>query len=262
MVAAVAEVARDLSKSQVNEVVDILDAYALDPSHDLRGSLTRVLPASSQFLSLSRLLALCNNSSAALAPGMLASMLLVAQRAAEETRAEQSVELVWTGPEIIHVPLRRTEQVLLELIQSASESLLLVSFAVYMVSSVSDALTRAARRGVRVDICVESPEPGNVSVGYDTVAALGADVRQAANVYVWPLSKRRRAANGAVAALHAKCAVADAKKLLVSSANLTEYALSLNLEMGVLITGGHQPATVARAFERLIAEGTFVRLTG
>jgi len=42
--------------------------------------------------------------------------------------------------------------------------------------------------------------------------------------------------------LHVKCAVADASVALISSANLTDYTMSLNMELGVLVKGGlHSP---------------------
>lgn len=44
--------------------------------------------------------------------------------------------------------------------------------------------------------------------------------------------------------MHVKCAIADARYLLISSANLTGFALNLNMEMGVLISGGHLPEQV------------------
>jgi phosphatidylserine/phosphatidylglycerophosphate/cardiolipin synthase-like enzyme len=50
--------------------------------------------------------------------------------------------------------------------------------------------------------------------------------------------------------------------LLVSSANLTEYALNLNMELGVLIEGGPQPATVEHQFHELIARGVLQRVRG
>ncbi len=42
--------------------------------------------------------------------------------------------------------------------------------------------------------------------------------------------------------------------LFVSSANLTEYAMNLNMELGVLIQGGRLPGSVARRFERMIED--------
>ena len=62
--------------------------------------------------------------------------------------------------------------------------------------------------------------------------------------------------------LHAKCAVADAATLLISSANLTAYALSLNMELGLLVRGGPQPQEVAAHFTGLIQRGVLLPVTG
>jgi len=56
-------------------------------------------------------------------------------------------------------------------------------------------------------------------------------------------------------ALLAKCAVAYDAVLFVSSANLTVCALTLNMELGLLIQGGSAPRAVADHFTRLIAKG-------
>jgi phosphatidylserine/phosphatidylglycerophosphate/cardiolipin synthase-like enzyme len=56
--------------------------------------------------------------------------------------------------------------------------------------------------------------------------------------------------------LHAKCALADREALLVASANLTEHALELNMEIGVLICGGPLPEQAAEHIDGLIREGT------
>jgi phosphatidylserine/phosphatidylglycerophosphate/cardiolipin synthase-like enzyme len=53
---------------------------------------------------------------------------------------------------------------------------------------------------------------------------------------------------------------ADGRWLFLSSANLTEYAFSINLELGVLITGGEQPVLVERQFQQLIVDGLFVEV--
>jgi phosphatidylserine/phosphatidylglycerophosphate/cardiolipin synthase-like enzyme len=60
--------------------------------------------------------------------------------------------------------------------------------------------------------------------------------------------------------MHAKCAVADEDILFVSSANLTEFALTINMEMGILIRDGYMPGMVVRHFEALVQEGTLVGL--
>lgn len=51
---------------------------------------------------------------------------------------------------------------------------------------------------------------------------------------------------------------ADEELLFISSANLTEYALTLNMELGVLIKGGPLPGDVAAHFNRLIEDRVLV----
>lgn len=49
--------------------------------------------------------------------------------------------------------------------------------------------------------------------------------------------------------------MADGQVVLISSANLTEYAMTLNMEMGVLLRGGEWPLRVEQHFERLMHTG-------
>ena len=56
----------------------------------------------------------------------VAGMLLGAAEARLRVERELSVELVWTGPTTRFVPTRRTEQVLLDLIASATKDFFLV----------------------------------------------------------------------------------------------------------------------------------------
>jgi cardiolipin synthase A/B len=55
--------------------------------------------------------------------------------------------------------------------------------------------------------------------------------------------------------------VADDAQLFMSSANLTEYAMRHNMEMGVLITGGEEPGRVREHLRALVARGEFALKT-
>jgi cardiolipin synthase len=54
--------------------------------------------------------------------------------------------------------------------------------------------------------------------------------------------------------------VADGKRLFLSSANLTEQAFSINMELGVLITDGCAAAQVEAHFARMIETGSLVEV--
>lgn len=48
--------------------------------------------------------------------------------------------------------------------------------------------------------------------------------------------------------------------MFLSSANLTEYAFSVNMELGMLVTGGPLPAQVEEQFDRLIGNKALTRI--
>lgn len=187
----------------------------------------------------------------------VALALLAAAYTAKTLRGQQKIEPVWTGPETEVVPLRHTEQVLLQVIDAAQQTLHVVSFAVYKVKDIARALVRAAERGVTIHIYLETPDASQGKVAFDTIGALGQEVVQKARMYVWPLEKRQKSAAGKHGSLHAKICVADGRALLVTSANLTQYAMTLNMEMGLLVHGGPLPAQVEAHLNRLVDDGTF-----
>lgn len=181
-----------------------------------------------------------------------AACLRAAAHAERARRERQRVEATWTGPEQRDGIFRQTEPALLELLDSARERLLLVSYAVYRVPRVRDALLTAARRGVDLRVIVETPSRSEGQSEYDTLRALGPRIARVARVYYWPVERRPRDDNGRTGLLHVKCAVADGRNLFLSSANLTEYAFSLNMELGVLLKGGLLPAQIEAHFDALI----------
>jgi phosphatidylserine/phosphatidylglycerophosphate/cardiolipin synthase-like enzyme len=186
--------------------------------------------------------------------------LLTAVSTASYFRQNQQLELVWTGPDSRVIPLRRTDQALLQLIHEAQESLHIVSFAVYKAENIAQALVDAAERGVAISIYLETPDASEGKMSFDTVKALGDDAAQRARLYVWPKEKRPLTEEGKYGSLHAKIALADGRILLISSANLTGYAMTLNMEMGLLVRGGDAPKQVERHLLRLVEQGVFERI--
>ncbi|MBA3534350.1 MAG: hypothetical protein H0T73_20710 [Ardenticatenales bacterium] len=92
------------------------------------------------------------------AAGGLALALEAASATAQQYQALAQVDMIWTGPEVGEVHTRRTDQALLQVIQAAERELLVVSFAVYKIPLVTQGFIEAVRRGVRLRICLESPE--------------------------------------------------------------------------------------------------------
>ena len=204
---------------------------------------------------LSKYLAAWREHGGDLPPSTVALALRTAAHARRAHEQGQSVELVWTGPEAEGVSFRRTEQAILQVLDSAETRITLVSYAVYRIPHVRDALVRAAGRGVRVRVIVERGDKAGSQIEYDTLRSLGTEVAACSTVYYWPEDQRRQQ-SGKTGSLHVKCAISDGRCLLISSANLTEYAFTLNMELGVLITGGDLPRRVEERFGKLIEKGS------
>jgi phosphatidylserine/phosphatidylglycerophosphate/cardiolipin synthase-like enzyme len=188
----------------------------------------------------------------------VAVALLTAAKCEHDHRHDETVEVVWTGPEPADTRFRHTEQAVLEVIDTAATRLTVVSYAVYRIPRIRDALVAAADRGVGIRLIVETPNRIEGQGEYDCLSALGLNVASACSVYYWPQANRPRDDNGKVGILHVKCAVADGRRLFLSSANLTEYAFSINMELGLLVTGGNLPGQVERHFERLVEAGYLI----
>lgn len=165
--------------------------------------------------------------------GELASMLLAASHVYNKAIAEQITELVWTGPTTPFVSARRTEQALLQVINSSEKTLFITSFVAYDVSTLVRALNAATDRGVALSMLLELSKDQGGNINFDVIGKM-RDLVPSAKLYAWR-DKVDPFFDGSV---HAKVAVADGKTCFITSANLTGHAMEKNMEAGVLITGG------------------------
>jgi phosphatidylserine/phosphatidylglycerophosphate/cardiolipin synthase-like enzyme len=190
----------------------------------------------------------------------VAVALVTAAQCEHDHRHEETVEIVWTGPEPAETRFRQTEQAILEVVNSATKKLTVVSYAVYRIPRIREALVAAASRGVGIRLIVETPNRIEGQGEYDCLLALGDDVASACSMYYWPQENRPKDDNGKIGILHVKCAVADGHRMFLSSANFTEYAFTINMELGLLVTGGKLPCRVERHFDGLLAAGVLVKV--
>ena len=177
-------------------------------------------------------------------------MLLASSHVIAKAAREQSTELVWTGPTTPFVSARRTEQALLQVIDSARSTLFITSFVAYDVSSIVAALNVASARGVSISMLLESSQEHGGSISMDVIGKMRSLV-PAARLYGW-LDKTDEFADGRV---HAKVAVADGKVCFITSANLTGYAMERNMEAGILVSGGQIPSTLDEHLRALVNIG-------
>jgi phosphatidylserine/phosphatidylglycerophosphate/cardiolipin synthase-like enzyme len=179
--------------------------------------------------------------------GEVAGMLLGASGAHLRVERDLSVELVWTGPTTRFVPTRRTEQVLLDLIASATTDLFIVSFVAYDVPSVVAAMNDAASRGVRLRVLIEASKALGGTLEKDLVPKMRGCI-PTVEIFTW----RQRIESFVDGKVHAKIAVVDGARAFITSANLTGHALEKNMEAGILINGGPLPKSLADHLQALI----------
>jgi phosphatidylserine/phosphatidylglycerophosphate/cardiolipin synthase-like enzyme len=178
----------------------------------------------------------------------MSAMFRAASATASLAAGASSVEMVWTGPDTGMVPIRHTAQVLTGLIEEARERLFLVSFVAFHVGSVVDALQHAIERSVRVQVLLEQSKEHGGNVSVDSAAILRRNLPRAL-LYEW--DKKMMDAS-LTASVHAKCAVADGTVAFVTSANLSDAAMERNMEIGVLLRGGHVPRLLDQHLAALI----------
>lgn len=215
--------------------------------------LLQQLPKPSWRQALTNLMTLWYAQSPSLKGESIVAALWTAHYCIERRQEALEVEVVWTGPEVSRIPVRRTEQVLLQLIRSSATSLTLISFAIYQVPTIGEAIIAALRRGVRVRIIAETPEDDRFAP-FGVSAGLGSKIAQRAEIYEWPKDKRPTDKTGRYGSLHMKVAIADRHHLFVTSANLTNYALSLNMEMGLLVHSEDIACQISEHLDQLVQQ--------
>ena len=158
------------------------------------------------------------------------------------------MDILWTGPTTTAVPVRRMEQSLCELIDSAREKVLIVSFVAYKAEKVYSAIRSAIERGVRVSFLTEASKEHGGSLDVDPVDLLKKKFPEA-EFYRWD-----NADPSHPAVVHAKCAIADESRALVTSANLTGAAMDKNMELGLMISSRRVSSRIAAHFAALVTE--------
>ena len=183
-------------------------------------------------------------------PDVLRGVLFGASQAFNYVSNIEKTELIWTGPSTRLVPTRRTEQALLQLVNSATESLFITSFVAYKVGPVINALRAAIDRNVGVAFLLEESQFEGGTLDFDSIALMKEELL-GADFFTWDTGSGEFSGGK----VHAKVAVCDRSTCFISSANLTGHAMEKNMEAGVLIQGGSVPSQLQDHLYGLIDTG-------
>ena len=242
LINAVYEISQQLSPEKIQSIASKINQATIKITV---GELSGLVSTQVAFRSLSELVEAWKNTK--VNAGELAAMLLASSNAIKQIAAEQSIDLVWTGPTTPFVSTRLTEQALLDVITAAQKELFITSFVTYDVAIILNSLNEACNRGVVVSILLELSHDQGGKVSIDGIGRMKTIVPQAL-LYSWQ-DKTDVFINGSV---HAKVAVADEHICFITSANLTGNAMEKNMEAGVLITGGEIPKLMHNHLRSLV----------
>lgn len=174
-----------------------------------------------------------------------------------ERALSPKIQVVWTGPKVGGSFVRATREVVREIVRSATRELLVVGYWLAaredgegIIEEFIDLLAEATGRGIALTIVLDERKRVD-----------GTDNRKVL-LDVWPrgvplprLLTWKLPLDDKHLKLHAKLLAADEFDALVTSANLTWYAMDRNIEMGIRIVG-EAASTISQHIKLLDQQGT------
>ena len=219
---------------------------------------------------LSRLLGELNRlHEAGLPPAHIAEVLraVALERKLREATSDR-LELVWTGPETPGSQSRDTSVVARELFETATRTVLVSTYAVYLGKDVFEPLAKRMEElpALRVLLFLNVPHPPGSDFEPDAVARdyfheflkKNWPGPREPELYYDPRSLEKKADERGV--IHAKVIVVDGRTALVTSANFTEAAHARNIEAGVVVHDAAFATSLEQQFTSLVGAGVLRRV--
>lgn len=162
----------------------------------------------------------------------------------------ECADLVLTAPDSFRVKALRTKETLQKLIEGTEKSLTITGYSISdYFADMLDVIIRKSQQGVYVRLYVNDMEKQKSAL--DRLMAYKSRFLQ-----VYEYQKQE---DDKMAALHAKLLVSDAKKSLVSSANLSYHGMQGNVEMGFLIESSEKAKQIEEVMKEMVRMKVFVK---
>jgi phosphatidylserine/phosphatidylglycerophosphate/cardiolipin synthase-like enzyme len=176
--------------------------------------------------------------------------------------------LVVTGPEVPDLTNLKTGSRFIQVVEHAKNELMLATFALYQGDRILEPIHQAMVRNpeLRVTLILNVQRGyGDTTINEDILEKFRLEFRAKnwpweikPEVYYYPESLHMDAKSRA--SMHAKFVIADEERCFITSANFTEAAQKKNIEVGIELTGSHEPKALSRYFKHLIANGCLLRI--
>lgn len=176
------------------------------------------------------------------------------------------LELVTTGPEIAGIANRDTGVVVRDLFANATQSVLVVGYAVYqghkVFQALADRMLTVPNLQVRLFLDIQRPQ-GDTSATSEIIRRFASQFRTTQwpndrplpHVFFDPRSLDTSTSKRAC--LHAKAVVIDSRSVFISSANFTEAAQQRNVEVGILAQSQSLANRLTEFFDKGLSAGMF-----
>jgi hypothetical protein len=176
------------------------------------------------------------------------------------------LELVTTGPDIEGVSNRDTGVVVRDLFANATQSVLVVGYAVYqghkVFQALADRMLAIPSLQVRLFLDIQRPR-GDTSAASEIVGRFAGQFR----LTQWPSDRPLpqvffdpRSLDASLhkrACLHAKTVVVDSRSVFISSANFTEAGQQRNVEVGIVATSESLAHRLTQFFDNGLSTGIY-----
>jgi phosphatidylserine/phosphatidylglycerophosphate/cardiolipin synthase-like enzyme len=186
---------------------------------------------------------------------------VIAERGSED---DDTVHLVWTGPEGKSGWAEPTPSALAAVFRAATREVLIAGYRFDHGEDVLGELHIAMReRGVKAEVFLHlEPPPMGVDLPGYVKSQVGSflianwQTPPYPRIYIAPHALEARAH----VSLHAKCVVADQRYAMVGSANFTQRGQERNIEVGARIESPRFSSHLVAHFHAALSDGVFVEV--
>lgn len=163
----------------------------------------------------------------------------------------EHADLVLTAPDSFQVKALKTRDTMRKLIENTEKSLTITGYSISdYFAEMLDVIIKKSQQGVYVRLYVN-----DIVKQKDALDRLMAYRSRFLQVYEY-----QKQEDDKMAALHAKLIVSDAKKSLVSSANLSYHGMQGNIEMGFLIESHDKAKQIEEVMKEMVRMKVFCQL--
>lgn len=217
----------NISKSKINEFCDLLENSQIKLSDNifkLRKDLSLNSNEEKYFLNI-----ISNFSNK---EDLILLIKLITEIKNVEVKTDENTSLVWSSPIKYHKKIDQTYSMFLKMINDANDSIIFVGYAMTDEENeeIFEALKKAAKeRHVKIKIIFDKATKAKkwgkwTKSPKKIIAKMWGDIEYFPEIYSY---------DDKDSSLHAKFLVVDGKEILVTSANMTDRAMTRNLEMGI-----------------------------